>query len=246
MQLKFELRRSAIPHTTTKGDANEDSWIEVLRGYLPTRYQMERAFVVDSNGSLSEQQDIVIFDRHFSPFVYQDGPVLYVPAESVYAVFEAKSSPLDAAMIKAAAKKAASVRRLHRTVLDTSAKNIEINYGTTNGRKIDPKPIYAGILTRTSGWNPPFGDSFKTALMELSYEEQLNFGCALETGSFCLDYRSKEVFQNNTKEDRELWISEASTGMSVMILKLLSTLQRIGTVAPMDIEAYLKEAGRLI
>lgn len=87
---KQNLVRSAIPHPGTKGDASEVNWLELLRDYLPSRYQVEKAFLVDSQGALSQQQDVVIFDRHYSPFILNQSGALYVPAESVYAVIEAK------------------------------------------------------------------------------------------------------------------------------------------------------------
>ena len=82
-----ELNREFAVHQGTKGEATETSWIHLLREYLPNRYAIERAMVVDSNGEASEQIDIVVFDRQYTPFVINFGGVVYVPAESVYAVF---------------------------------------------------------------------------------------------------------------------------------------------------------------
>ena len=111
---KSPARASLIP--VAKGDASEKAWLELLQTYLPERYQAETAHVVDSEGVFSEQIDIVVFDRQYSPFIFNYQGQKIIPAESVYAAFEAKQS-IDADQVAYAQKKVASVRRLHRTSL---------------------------------------------------------------------------------------------------------------------------------
>jgi len=65
----------------------------MLDEYLPKRYSATKATVVDSLGHFSDQIDVVIFDRQYSPFIFNFENQKVVPAESIYAVFEA-SRPL--------------------------------------------------------------------------------------------------------------------------------------------------------
>jgi hypothetical protein len=46
--------------------------------------------VIDSLGSFSKQIDIVVFDRQYSPFIFNFQGQKTIPAESVCAAFEAK------------------------------------------------------------------------------------------------------------------------------------------------------------
>src|ERR1700687_2794506 len=115
-QQKLPTARKAFEPPGTKGNASENVWLELLETYLPHRYQAATAHVVDSKGSFSEQIDVVVFDRQYSPFIFRYQGQTIVPAESVYAVFEAKQS-INAGEVAYAQKKAASVRRLHRTSL---------------------------------------------------------------------------------------------------------------------------------
>ena len=92
MRAKLELGRAMIPHNGEMGAAAEDSWREWLRKYLPKRYKVDKAFVVDSNGNCSDQIDIVIYDSQYSYFLFNHEQVLYIPAESVYAVIECKQT----------------------------------------------------------------------------------------------------------------------------------------------------------
>ena len=90
MEATLELGRACIPHNGEMGEAAEESWRKWLRTYLPGRYAVDKAFVVDCDGNISDQIDIVVYDRQYSYFVFEQEQVKYVPAESVYAVIEAK------------------------------------------------------------------------------------------------------------------------------------------------------------
>jgi len=63
--LRTVLTESAtvIEHPSTKGDACEFQWVKWLKTYLPKRYSADKGFVIDHTGSISEQQDIIVYDR---------------------------------------------------------------------------------------------------------------------------------------------------------------------------------------
>src|SRR5208282_2750568 len=107
--------REIIRHPATKGTATELHWLRMLGDYLPKRYSVDNAFVLDCEGNLSDQIDVVIYDRQYSPFLFNQDGAKHVPAESVYAVLELKQE-LNGANVLYAAEKAASVRRLRRTI----------------------------------------------------------------------------------------------------------------------------------
>src|SRR5258705_8272827 len=81
MVTKLGTVRTTVGHPVAKGDVTENSWREMLGKYLPKRYAVEKAFVVDSESNVSDQIDLVIFDRHFSPFLFHQEGAFYVPAE---------------------------------------------------------------------------------------------------------------------------------------------------------------------
>ena len=58
-----------------------------------------KAHVVDSQGKFSDQIDVVVYDAQYSPpiFIYESQTI--IPAESVYAIFEAKQT-LNAKNVK--------------------------------------------------------------------------------------------------------------------------------------------------
>src|SRR5215469_2344855 len=77
----LQAEREIIQHSGTKGASTELRWLKMMQSYLPRRYCVDRAFVLDCDGSLSEQIDTVIYDRQYSPFLFNQDEAKYVPAE---------------------------------------------------------------------------------------------------------------------------------------------------------------------
>lgn len=220
IEQQLSLAREALAHPGTKGDASEKVWIELFRRYLPERYRAEKAHVVDSNGLFSQQIDVVIFDRQYTPLVFELHEQLIVPAESIYAVFEAKQT-LTAAHIGYAKEKAASVRKLHRTSLP-----IPYAGGTYASKPLTG--ILAGILTFESTWSPPLGDTLIASLKSGTAEEALDIGCVAAHGMFTCDDQGCHS------------ISPQGKPATAFLLELIARLQSLGTVAMIDTRAYAR------
>lgn len=225
MTSKLRANQKTITHPGTQGDATELCWLEMLKQYLPKRYQAEKAIVLDSKGQISDQIDIVIFDRQYSPFLLYQGNAIYVPAESVYAVIEVK--PIcNKKHMRYAGDKAASVRRLHRT-------NAPIYHA--GGVILEPKEpfeIAAGLVTLESDWSTPFGDSFSKAFASLTGQNVLDFGCVLECGAFGV--------VASESEERSIEVSNDDIALISFFLGLLARLQQLGTVPAIEISEYAK------
>lgn len=228
MIAQLSTNRYNILHPGTKGDASELRWLETLQSYLPKRYQVEKAFVLDCDGNLSEQVDLIIFDRQYSPFLFNQDGALYVPAESVYGVLEVKQD-LGKGELEYAGAKAASVRRLRRT-----SAPIPHAGGVYPPRT--PSHILAGILTLGCSWKPPFGSVFKSALANLSPECRIELGCALQNGSFSITHSGN----GNIVVD----ISEEGESLIFFFLRLLSCLQSLATVPMLDVNEYAKSLNK--
>lgn len=219
-QMKAELSTSryGINHTSTKGDTTELNWINWLKTYLPLRYSVDKAFIIDCESKISEQIDLVIYDQQYSPFVFKQNGAIYIPAESVYAIFEVKQT-LNKYNIEYAGKKAESVRVLERT-------SAPIYHAGGRYKPKSHKKILAGILTLSSDWDPPLGKSFEKCIKNLSESQSLNFGCSIECGAFEVN-SEKEINKSTTEET-----------LIFFFLKLLIYLQKMGTVPALDIKSY--------
>jgi len=226
MRADLQEVRTVHAHPTAKGDGTELHWLEMLQRRLPARYRAERAFVIDADGSRSQQIDIVIHDRQFCPMLLDTAGGIHIPAESVYAVLEVKQD-LSKQQLEYAGDKIASVRRLHRT-------SAEFLHATGRSRTT-PKPILGGIVTFESGWSPPLGDAFEATLRASPVESRVDFGCALCDGGF-------EAVYSDSGEP-QLTRSSADTSLIFFFLRLLHRLQRIATVPAID---YVEYSGLLV
>ena len=220
VQQRLATARKTFGHPGTKGDASESVWLEMLRTYLPQRYQVAKAHVVDSQGNFSEQMDVVVFDRQYSPFIFNYQGQTIVPAESVYGVFEAKQS-INAEQVKYAQKKVASARRLQRTSLPIPHA----------GGVYPPKPltpILGGLLTFDSDWRPPLGSALINLLSASSVEGKLDLGCVAKHGMFSCDASGCHS------------ISPQSKPATTFLFELIARLQSTATVPMIDVRAYAR------
>ncbi len=220
MITSLSVERRVISHPGTKGDATEIHWLNMLNQYLPKRYCADRAFVVDSRGDLSQQIDLIIYDHQYSPFVFNQNNAKYVPAESVYAVFEVKQE-MNSPEIGYAAGKAASVRRLYRT-------SAPIRHAGGLYKPKNPIPILAGILALDSDWAQPFGRRFRAAMKRTGIAGRLDLGCVLKCGAFEARYGRRPQIE----------ICSAETALVFFFWKMLGQLQDRGTVAALDFGEY--------
>ena len=215
--------RSVAEHPVSTGSGIEANWLEMLKRHLPYRYQAKSAFVVDSNGTQSQQIDVVIYDRQYTAELYNGSNQRIIPAESVYAVLEVKST-LNRENLVYAGKKAGSVRRLERT-------STQIVHA---GNELAPRsvtPIIAGVLATNTSWKPPFGSPFEKCIRERDVDETLDLGCVLESGGFEIDYGANSA--------PKVQVSSAAHSLAYFFLRLLHNLQKIGTVAAVDHDRYL-------
>lgn len=210
-----------IGHPSAKGDAAELQWRRMLEDYLPERYCVAKGFVLDCDGKLSQQIDVIVYDRQYSPLLFNQDETRYVPAESVYALLEVKQE-LNPGNILYAGDKIASVRRLRRT-------SAEIPHAGGVYKPKKPIPILGGILTLDSSWHSDWQKSLHEILKSLASEQRLDIGCALKIGSFEAIYKGNRVSILSGSND---------SALIFFFLKLLARLQASGTVAALDFNEY--------
>lgn len=220
---RLEIVRKTLEHPGTKGDASEEVWLSLLNQYLPSRYRAEKAFVVDSKGNFSDQLDVVIFDRQYSPIIFKYQSATIIPAESVYAVFEAKQI-INAENITYAQNKISSVRSLRRTSLPIP------HAGGTYPAK-PPGHIYGGILAFESEWKPAMGNSLQKALN--TDFGCVDIGCVAAHGYFFMEEENKSG--KVTKEYKILSTDKPATSF---LFKLIASLQSLATAPMIDVLAY--------
>ena len=215
--------RESISHSVAKGDASEATWLKMLKQYLPERYQVSKAFVVDSCGNFSDQMDAVVFDRQYTPIVFTHRKQLFVPAEGVYAAFEIRQDG-SSENVGYAQNKIASVRSLFRT-------SMPIPHAGGEYPKKELKPIIGGLLTLGSKWKDSSLESrLKMSLQKLNRSDggHLDIGCIASHGHFFYDDDEGYIFKSG------------KTAATSFLFSFISLLQSRATVPMIDMSAYAR------
>lgn len=226
-QMKTDLQcsKAAFDHAPTKGNVTEEAWIDWMRKYLPKRYCVDRAFVIDCENHVSQQIDLVIYDQQYSHHIFEMGDAKYITAESVYAVFEIKQT-LDKEKMEYAGEKIKSVRELKRTSVSIASAN-----GTANPKPLHP--IISGILTLDSSWTEPIQKNVVQYMMARPELEKIDLVCCIEKGAFVAKYDARRTL-------KDVLYSNKENSLVFFFLELLKSLQPIGTVPAIDISQYEK------
>ena len=247
MNAALNVNRLTIHHQGCKGDATEDKWIDFFRKYLPKRYNVDKAMVIDYDGNVSQQIDIVVYDALYTPFIFNHDGFKYIPAESVYSVFEVKQDING--NIEYAGKKIESVRKLKRTSIPMICTGCK--------HKARPlSPILGGILTTTSSYAKT--ETIEEKLKSLTGIQSLDLCCCADKYSFYIGYdKSFADFRDcDTNSICELYESRKVTTVNfnnhpdnsvfTFFLQFVQYLKLIGTVPAIDINAYLDTVGEKI
>jgi hypothetical protein len=247
MTAQLNTNRDFIEHAGSKGDALENAWIDWLKNYLPNRYSVDKAIVIDHEGNTSHQIDIVIYDNWFTPFIFSQNGFHYIPAEGVYAVFEVKPDIADqsdgVSNIEYAGAKIESVRKLLRTSTDM------IN----SGRKIPSRPltkIIGGILCSTNTYTHKNNNTIESKIKSLKGLKSIDIGCIADYGSFFVDYEPDREIEHlgqdrylefyECRDVKEIKFSKTENSMVTFFMQLTRYLQQaIGTVPAINLQAYL-------
>ncbi|MCG1037581.1 DUF6602 domain-containing protein [Polaribacter sargassicola] len=268
MSAQLSTNRDNITHSGSKGDALENAWIEWLRKYLPSRYSVDKAIVIDFEGNISHQIDIVIYDNWFTPFIFTQNGFHYIPAEGVYAVFEVKPDISDFSdgkhNIAYAGEKIESVRVLKREAASF------INGGIKNSARPLTK-ILGGILTSTKSGEKSNNNTLIKHFKEQTNLKSIDIGCIADYGSFYIDYSSPkriikkfgreqdvtgeiteagmqpylEYYENRQYLDSRFSSSENS--FVTFFMQLTRHLQQsIGTVPAINLNKYLESINEQI
>lgn len=206
-----------LDHPVTKGNHCESAWIDFFRSFLPNKYAVDKGFVFDSRGNISEQIDIIIYDSLYTPLIFgTESGEKFVTAESIYAIFDSKPT-IDKATIEYTNHKISTVTSLYR-----SARGV-INAGIASPARSLTK-IIGGILAVDSV-------EIDTVQEHVKNNVYIDVGCAIKKHSFLVQRDNDRTFQkliNST--DNEIVLS--------FFYLILDELYKLGTVAGIDIREY--------
>lgn len=88
-------------HGTTIGGFREDIWRGMFEQIVPKKFVIEQSvFIIDSEGRVSNEVDLAIFDETYTPYIFRYGRLKFLPIEAVAVAIECKSTSLDQKNLK--------------------------------------------------------------------------------------------------------------------------------------------------
>lgn len=225
--------RDVTSHPTALGDHSEVDWLDVLQGFLPERYIAGPIFAVDADGAMSQQIDVAVYDRQYSPLWFgSHNGYQFVPVEAVYAAFEVKPV-INTTYITAARDKVGSVRRLRRT-----SAPIKYAGGVYTASDPSAKHIIGGLLAAKTSWAGR--EETIAKLLEhlplVGQEDSLDIGIAIDTIAF--DFTPVPVELGSREEEIPIEFSNEADQLIHFGVRLFRQLQQLGTVLAIDMGAY--------
>lgn len=91
LRLELDIVRAGLSHSSQKGSALENATAEMLRRFLPESIGVTEGVIIDSTGFISNQMDLILYDRMAAQLFFKSDSTKIVPAEFVFAVGEVKA-----------------------------------------------------------------------------------------------------------------------------------------------------------
>ncbi|ADY55580.1 hypothetical protein Sgly_1266 [Syntrophobotulus glycolicus DSM 8271] len=80
-------------HGSIIGGFREEIWKQLFEQIVPKKFIIEQSvFIIDAQGQVSNEVDLAIFDEIYTPYIFRNGRLKFIPIEAVAAVVECKST----------------------------------------------------------------------------------------------------------------------------------------------------------
>ncbi|MDD5731801.1 MAG: hypothetical protein PHU42_02835 [Patescibacteria group bacterium] len=131
-EIFWDDKNNKLIHPGEYGIYREDLVKKWLSSYIPEKFGVSSGFIVNSNGYVSTQCDIIIYDKEKTPTIEGVGKQRFFPIETVSCVGEIKSDINTVEDLKTYLKKLAEIKEEREKV-----KNSDPYYGC---KKLDFNP----------------------------------------------------------------------------------------------------------
>ncbi|WP_229767942.1 DUF6602 domain-containing protein, partial [Vibrio cholerae] len=136
----YANERGELFHKLEYGEYRERVLLRLLKSILPARFDIGSGFIVNADGNVSTQCDLIIYDKNEMPTLESDYGQRFFPVEAVVGVGEVKSKITCISKLNEYLEKLSSVASIKNKIHDAVKVN-ELNYKFC---PIDPKD---GIFT---------------------------------------------------------------------------------------------------
>ncbi len=162
--LKKSKSSNILDHNLEKGLSNEQILRDLFAGFLPSRYGIAKGKIINANGTMSRQCDIIIYDKIRCPNLFiDDNNNQILPVEGVYFVIEVKTTLTKSLLSDA-------FNNLHSVYLLMSKRD---NYSTNDFVSVCP-PGLTVVAFNTSTTLENTAKAYKTLNAKYPVSESFN------------------------------------------------------------------------
>ena len=187
--------RSSIPHAGETGSLIEQLFRSELNKVLPEKVAVADGFVVDSEGRVSKQLDIILYDKLNTPRIFSSDGAQMFPVETTYAAGEIKTK-LDGVELRKTFENCHSYKSLVRKAY-FKTKGIIQKTVLLFGKEHDHwQSIYFCIAAESALTEQTLLERYRTISreMQLNYDERIDSIFTLD--GKCILNSIKPLIQN--------------------------------------------------
>ncbi len=130
-----------VSHGTTIGGFREDIWRGMFEQIVPKKFAIEQSvFIIDSEGRVSNEVDLAIFDETYTPYIFRYGRLKFLPIEAVTVVVECKSTSLDKSNLQNWAESIAALKTSQKSYIRTYPRII-VGEDQPNSTQTATRPV---------------------------------------------------------------------------------------------------------
>ncbi|OBZ15751.1 hypothetical protein A8L34_28455 [Bacillus sp. FJAT-27264] len=227
-------------HNLTMGGFREGIWQSMFEQIIPKKFSIERSvFIIDSNGEISNEVDLAIFDEQYTPYIFNYGQLKYIPIEAVAVVVQCKSKEIKSGDLEVWVK---SITKLKTSLNSIARMQFNMTFGEDLlGRprtQSSTRPIRILCCTREKDFTENHGavNNFDF-ILHPSNKGRLKIVSTRELSSLKdwyislnhanPEYTNREPFEDGEKFGLDKYVVQGTDGEDISLLSLAFQLNQL-------------------
>jgi len=142
----WDEEKKKLVHPAEYGTYREDLFIDFLRLYIPPKYGISTGFIIDKEGNISTQCDIIIYDYYNMPKIQNSQNQRFFLIEMVLGVIEMKSTIQSIGELNSILTKLANFKKIRNFSKLTSVYNRRYSGSVINNHTIPFDNIFTILV----------------------------------------------------------------------------------------------------
>lgn len=238
--IDFNDISSAISHRGAKGRVREIEIVtEYLQRYLPGHIGVANGECVATDGAVSPECDIILFEKNSTPYlVHKEGYQVF-PIECVYGVIEVKSR-LDKKELQDSIAKVKEIKSMPKVAYEAQKGPI-VNETTLYGRNWNYFPTVAFVFAYDSIELETLKEHYIEGQADLPFERQIDSVWVLEKGMLIQRNRRTGIIELAPNPETDTKIVKSANPLLLLTIQL-QTLMGSAWLPRFKIVPYLHGA----